>query len=52
MAMYSLIQYSSAVICQFYVTYPSDLSFLYWDIFGNFLFFVTFGYTQTAPVLS
>ena len=52
MAMYSLIQYTSAVICQYFFTYPSDLSFLYWDLFGNFFFFITFGYTATADRLS
>lgn len=52
MALYSLIQYTSAVICQYYFSYPADFSFLYWDIFGNFLFFITFGYTGTAEKLS
>lgn len=52
MAMYSLIQYTSAVLCQYMFAYPSDFSFLYWDIFGNFLFFIVFGYTGTADTLS
>ena len=52
MALYSLIQYSTVVICQFYFSYPSDFQFLYWDIFCNFFFFLTFGYTKTAETLS
>ena len=52
MALYSLIQYSTVVICQFYFTYPATGQFTYWDIFGNFLFFMTVGYTGTAERLS
>ena len=52
MALYSLIQYSTVVICQFYFSYPADFQFLYWDIFCNFFFFLTFGYTKTADKLS
>lgn len=52
MALYSLIQYSTVVICQFYFSYPADFQFLYWDVFCNFFFFLTFGYTQTADYLS
>lgn len=50
--MYSLIQYTSAVLCQYMFAYPGDFCFLYWDIFGNFLFFIVFGYTGTADTLS
>lgn len=50
--MYSLIQYTSTVICQYFFSYPADFEFLYWDIFGNFFFFLVFGYTQTADTLS
>ena len=52
MALYSLIQYTSTVICQFYFSYPADFQYLFWDIFCNFFFFLTFGYTKTADRLS
>ena len=52
MALYSLIQYTSVVICQFEFAYPANSQFTYWDIFGNFLFFMTVGYTGTADQLS
>ena len=52
MVMYSLIQYTTSIICQFYFTYPSDFQFLYWDMACNFFFFMTFGYTPTEGVLS
>ena len=52
MALYSLIQYSTTIISQFYFSYPWDFQYLYWDIFCNFLFFLTIGYTATADKLS
>jgi cation-transporting ATPase 13A2 len=52
MALYSLIQYTSTIIAQFYFAYPSDFQYLYWDLAGNFFFFLTFGYTGTVPSLS
>ena len=52
MALYGLVQYSTGVILQFYYTYPSDLSFTYWDVCLNFLFFIFVGYTPTADSLS
>lgn len=52
MALYSLIQYSTTIISQFYFSYPWDFQYLYWDIFCNFLFFLTIGYTGTAEKLS
>lgn len=52
MALYSLIQYNTVLICQYYFGFPSDFSYLYWDLADNFLFFLTFGYTGTAAVLS
>lgn len=52
MALYSLIQYTTTIITQYYFAYPWDLQYLYWDIFCNFLFFLTIGYTKTADKLS
>lgn len=52
MALYSLIQYTSTVITQFYYGYPADLQYLYWDIGCNFFFFLTIGYTASADSLS
>ncbi len=52
MALYSLIQYTSTIIAQFFYAYPSDFQFLYWDLAGNFFFFLTFGYTGTVSSLS
>ena len=52
MALYSLIQYTSTIIAQIYYAYPSDFQYLYWDLGGNFFFFLTFGYTGTVQKLS
>ena len=52
MALYSLIQYTSTIICQFFFSYPADFQYLYWDLAGNFFFFLTFGYTGTVKTLS
>lgn len=52
MALYSLIQYTTTIITQYYFSYPWDFQYLYWDIFCNFLFFLTIGYTGTAKRLS
>jgi cation-transporting ATPase 13A2 len=52
LALYSLIQYTSSNICIYFYSYPGDFQFLYWDVFGNFFFFIVFGYTQTADKLS
>jgi hypothetical protein len=52
MALYSLIQYTSTIITQVYYAYPSDFQYLYWDLAGNFFFFLTFGYTGTVEKLT
>ena len=52
MALYSLVQYSSTIIVQFFFSYPADFQYLYWDLGGNFFFFLTFGYTATADKLN
>lgn len=52
MALYSLIQYTSTIITQFFYSYPADFQYLYWDLGGNFFFFLTFGYTGTVKTLS
>ena len=52
MALYSLIQYTSTIITQVYYAYPSDFQYLYWDLAGNFFFFLTFGYTGTVDKLT
>lgn len=52
MACYSLIQYNVVLIAQFFYGYPADFHWLYWDIFCNFVFFLTFGYTGTAKTLT
>ena len=52
MALYSLIQYNTVLIYQFFFVFPSDFSYLYWDVACNFVFFMTFGYTGTSNKLS
>lgn len=52
MALYSLIQYTSTVITQYFYGYPADLQYLYWDVACNFFFFLTIGYTGSAETLS
>jgi magnesium-transporting ATPase (P-type) len=52
MALYSLIQYTTTVIVEFYYGYPADLQFLYWDVGCNFFFFLTIGYTASSNRLS
>lgn len=52
MALYSLTQYTTTLISEFYFSYPWDFQFLYWDIFCNFLFFIPYGYTGTVERLS
>jgi magnesium-transporting ATPase (P-type) len=52
MALYSLIQYSSTVITEYYYGYPADLEYLYWDLGCNFFFFLTIGYTASSENLS
>ena len=52
MAIYSLIQYTSTIIAQLFFAYPSDFHYLFWDLGGNFFFFLTFGYTGTVDKLS
>lgn len=47
MALYSLIQYTSTIITQYFYAYPGQIQYLYWDLAGNFFFFITFGYTST-----
>lgn len=52
MAIYSLIQYSSTLICEFYLQYPADFQFLYWDLCMNFFLILFIGYTKTSDKLS
>lgn len=52
MALYSLTQYTSTVITQYYYGYPADLQYLYWDVACNFFFFLTIGYTDSTEELS
>lgn len=52
MAVYSLIQYTSTILTQFFYSYPADFQYLYWDLCGNFFFFLTFGYTGTVKKLT
>lgn len=52
MALYSIIQYNTVLIVQFYYGYPADFHYLYWDTFCNFVFFLTFGYTGTTSKLT
>jgi cation-transporting ATPase 13A2 len=47
MASYSLVQYTTSIICQIYYAYPPDFNYLYWDIVCNFFFIVVIGYTDT-----
>jgi hypothetical protein len=52
MALYSLIQYTTTVVSEYYFSYPADLQYLYYDLGNNFLFFLTLGYTSTLKKLS
>ena len=52
MAMYSLIQFTSSLVCEYYLQYPADFHYLYWDICMNFLLILFVGYTATADKLS
>ncbi len=52
MAIYSLIQYNSVVIIQYYYGFPGDFHYMYWDTCCNFVFFLTFGYTGTSNKLT
>lgn len=52
MALYSLTQYTSTVITQYYYGYPADFQYLYWDVACNFFFFLTIGYTDSTDELS
>ena len=52
MALYSLIQYTSTILVQFFFSYAADFQYLYWDLAGNFFFFLTFGYTGTVKRLT
>ena len=52
MALYSLIQYTSTILVQFFFSYAADFQYLYWDLAGNFFFFLTFGYTATVKRLT
>lgn len=52
MASYSLVQYTTSIICELFYAYPPDFNYLYWDIFCNFFFIVVIGYTATEEKLS
>lgn len=52
MASYSLVQYTTSIICELFFAYPPDFDYLYWDIFCNFFFIVVIGYTATEDKLS
>lgn len=52
MASYSLVQYTTSIICEIFYAYPPDFNYLYWDIVCNFFFIVVIGYTATAEKLS
>lgn len=52
MAIYSLVQYNTVLIVQFFYGFPGDFHYMYWDVCCNFVFFLTFGYTGTATKLT
>jgi cation-transporting ATPase 13A3/4/5 len=52
MAIYSLIQYTSSLVCEYFLQYPADFQYLYWDICLNFFLILFIGYTGTADKLS
>lgn len=52
MAIYSLIQYTTTVICLKYLQYPGDFHYLYWDLVLNFGYILFIGNTATAKELS
>ena len=48
MALYSIVQYTSTIINQYFYCFPSDFQFLYWDLCCNFFFFMTVGNTNSV----
>lgn len=52
MAIYSLIQYTTTVICLKYLQYPGDFHYLYWDLVLNFGYIIFIGNTATSKELS
>ena len=52
MAIYSLIQYTTTVICLKYLQYPGDFHYLYWDLVLNFGYILFIGNTATSKELS
>ena len=52
MALYSLIQYNTVVLVQFFFGFPGDFNYLYWDVVCNFFFFMVIGYTGTSDKLT
>ena len=52
MAIYSLDQYTSVIIIQFFFGFPGDFCYLYWDLCCNFIFLLVIGNTGTAKKLT
>ena len=52
MALYSMIQYTTSVIAQYFYSYPSDFQYLFWDIGCNLFFFLLVGRIGSASELT
>ena len=51
MATYALTQFTTTVIVNKFLQYPSDFQYLQWDLY-NFAFILVIGYTATATKLT
>lgn len=47
MAIYSLIQYTTTVLTLFFYGLMNTYQYLYIDVFHNFVFILTIGYTKS-----
>jgi len=52
MAAYALTQFSSSIIEQYFYSYPSDIQFVYWDLFLNMAFVLLLGNIPTVKNLT
>lgn len=48
MAIYALIQYSSTIVTEKFLAYPSNYAYTYWDLCLNFVLILFIGNTATA----
>jgi cation-transporting ATPase 13A3/4/5 len=52
MAAYALTQYTTSIIEQYFYSYPSDVQFVYWDLFLNVMFVFSLGNISTVKNLT